>query len=78
MVIQSSVLRVILKQDIPFVYPNYECTQMGFFLTILSFGFWTILFEVPFAKNPFNISFVKVLKHVISKSNTCDNNFWPL
>jgi hypothetical protein len=28
MVIQSSVLRVILKQDIPFVYPNCECTQL--------------------------------------------------
>jgi hypothetical protein len=26
MVIQSSVLRVILGQDIPFVYPNYEWT----------------------------------------------------
>jgi hypothetical protein len=28
MVIQSSVLRVILGRDIPFVYPNHECTQL--------------------------------------------------
>jgi len=28
MVIQSSVLKVILRQDIPFVYPNHECTQL--------------------------------------------------
>jgi hypothetical protein len=26
MVFQSSVLRVILKRDIPFVYPNHEWT----------------------------------------------------
>jgi hypothetical protein len=28
MVIQSSVLRVILRWDIPFVYSNRECTQL--------------------------------------------------
>jgi hypothetical protein len=27
MIIQSSVLKVILGQDIPFVYPNLEWTQ---------------------------------------------------
>jgi len=26
MVIQSNVLQIILEQDIPFVYPNHECT----------------------------------------------------
>jgi len=27
MVIQSGVMKMILGQDIPFVYPNRECTQ---------------------------------------------------
>jgi hypothetical protein len=27
MVIQSGVMKMILGRDIPFVYPNHECTQ---------------------------------------------------
>jgi hypothetical protein len=27
MVIQNNVLKVILRRDILFVYPNHECTQ---------------------------------------------------
>jgi len=32
MVIQNSVLKVILGQGIPFVYPNCECTQLLLFI----------------------------------------------
>jgi hypothetical protein len=28
MVIQSGDLKVILRQDIPFVYPNHKCTHL--------------------------------------------------
>jgi hypothetical protein len=27
MIIQSGVMKMILGRDIPFVYPNHECTQ---------------------------------------------------
>jgi hypothetical protein len=50
---------------------------MGFFFTILFFGFWTTLFQVLFAKNHFNISLVEVQKHVVLKNNICDNNLGP-
>ncbi len=33
MVIQSTILRVILGQDIPFVYPDHECTHVPKHLT---------------------------------------------
>jgi hypothetical protein len=48
--------------------------KWDFFGKILLFEFWTTLFQIPFTKNPFNISLVEVQKHVISKNSICDNN----
>jgi hypothetical protein len=37
MVIQSNVLRVILEQDIPFVYPNLKWTQMQMLNVVVNY-----------------------------------------
>jgi hypothetical protein len=34
MVIQRCILKMILGQDIPFVYPNYECTHLDLTIVI--------------------------------------------
>jgi hypothetical protein len=49
-------------------------SKVRLFFTILFFWFWTTLLQVLFAKNCFNSNLVKVQKHVVSKSNICDNN----
>ncbi len=47
---------------------------MGFFFTILFFGFELLYSKYHLQKNFFTMNLVEAQKQVILKSNICDNN----
>jgi hypothetical protein len=48
-----------------------------FFFYNLIFWVLQLLYSNYHLQKTFNISLVEVQKHVVSKSNICDNNLWP-
>jgi hypothetical protein len=63
------------------IYFNHliSISKQIFLFTILFLGFWTTLFQVQLAKNPFNNKvLVEVQTHEVSKNNFYSNNLWSL
>jgi len=50
MVIQNNVLGMILEQNIPFVYPNHECTLPWKILVLSEIIFFKLKFGKKFPK----------------------------